>query len=121
MRIFDELAESRIREAMERGDFDELPGAGRPLSLEEDGFVPEEMRMAYKILKNAGYIPPEIELRRDINATRSALAAEYDGDPAHRRNLKKLQCLFLRLDETHRRQANLLLQQEYYERVLKRL
>lgn len=121
MHLFDELAESRIREAMERGDFDDLPGAGTPLPLEEDGFIPEEMRMAYKILKNAGYIPPEVELRRDINATQSALSAEYDDDPARRRNLKKLQCLFLRLDESRHRQANLLLQQEYYDRVLKRL
>lgn len=121
MRLIDELAESRIREAMERGDFDDLPGAGRPLSLEEDGFVPEEMRMACKILKNAGYIPPEIELRRDINATRSALATAYGDDPARRKNLKKLQCLFLRLDESRRRQANLLLQQEYYERVIEKL
>ena len=120
MHIFDKLAESRIREAMECGDFDGLPGAGRPLSLEEDGFVPEEMRMAYKILKNAGYIPPEVELRRDINVTQSALAVEYGDEPARRRNLKKLRCLFLRLDESRRRQANLLLQQEYYENILKK-
>jgi hypothetical protein len=121
MYVFEELAESRIREAMERGDLNDLPGAGKPLSLEEDGFIPEEMRMAYKILKNAGYIPPEIELRRDINATQSALAAEFDNEPSRRRNLKKLQCLFLRLDETRRRQTNMLLQQEYYQRILNRL
>jgi hypothetical protein len=120
MYAFEELAESRIREAMERGDFDDLPGMGRPLCLEEDDFVPEEMRMAYKILKNAGYIPPEVELRRDIAAVESALAAEED-DAARRKTLKKLRCLFLRLDQSHCRQASLLLQREYYEKVVGKL
>jgi hypothetical protein len=121
MHMLDELVESRIREAMERGDFDDLPGAGKPLLPEEDGFVPEEMRMAYKILKNAGYIPPEIELRRDINTTQSALATACGDDSARRKNIRKLQCLLLRLDETRRRQTNLLLQQEYYQRIVEKL
>jgi len=121
MAVFDELIESRIREAMTRGDFDDLPGKGEPLPEEEDAFVPNEMRMAYKILKNAGYLPPELELRRDIAAVESALVNAEENDPQRRRNLKKLQALFLRLDESRRRQANLLVREEYYEAVLKKL
>ncbi|RME58545.1 DUF1992 domain-containing protein, partial [Candidatus Parcubacteria bacterium] len=69
MGIIATIAEQRIREAQARGDLDDLPGAGKPLALEEDSpFVPPELRMAYKVLKNAGYIPPEIELRRDIHS-----------------------------------------------------
>jgi hypothetical protein len=48
------LAEKKIAEAAERGELDDLPGAGRPLELDDDALVPEEMRMANRILKNAG-------------------------------------------------------------------
>ena len=51
------IAEQRIREACERGAFDSLPGAGKPLELEDDSHIPEDLRMAYKLLKNAGYVP----------------------------------------------------------------
>ena len=43
------IAEQRIREACERGDFDSLPGAGKPLELEDDSHIPEDLRMAYKL------------------------------------------------------------------------
>jgi len=49
------LAERKIAEAIERGEFDGLPGAGKPLHLDDDPLVPEELRMAYRILRNAGY------------------------------------------------------------------
>ena len=55
------IAEQRIAEAIENGDFDNLPGAGKPLELDDDSLVPEELRLAYRILKNAGFVPPEIE------------------------------------------------------------
>jgi hypothetical protein len=66
MDAFALIAERRILEAMENGAFDDLPGKGRPIPRDEetDG-VPEELRMAYKILRNAGYLPQELELRRE--------------------------------------------------------
>jgi hypothetical protein len=63
---FDAIAEKRIRDAMDRGEFDDLPGAGRPLELNEDPLVPPEVRMAYRVLKNAGIVPAEILQRREI-------------------------------------------------------
>jgi hypothetical protein len=54
------LVEQRIAEAIARGELDDLPGAGRPLDLDDDAHVPEEMRLAYRILKNAGYAPREV-------------------------------------------------------------
>ena len=54
------IAEKKIAEALARGDFDDLPGRGRPLDLEEDPLVPEDLRMAYRILRNAGYVPEEV-------------------------------------------------------------
>ena len=65
--IFELIAERKIREAMDNGAFDNLPGKGRPLPPEDDAWgVPEELRMGYKILKNAGCLPQELELRREI-------------------------------------------------------
>ena len=54
------IAERRIAEAIANGDLDDLPGAGRPLELDDDPLVPEELRMAHRILKNAGYAPAEV-------------------------------------------------------------
>lgn len=62
----DSLVEARIERALERGELTDLPGQGRPLSLEDDTRVAPELRLAYRILKNAGYVPEEIEMRREI-------------------------------------------------------
>jgi hypothetical protein len=53
------LAEKKIAEAIERGELDHLPGAGKPLELDDDALVPEDLRMAHRILKNAGFVPQE--------------------------------------------------------------
>jgi hypothetical protein len=75
------LAEERIREAMERGEFDDLPLAGKPLPSEPDGSVPEDLRLAYKLLKDAGFLPPELELRKEILSLRELLSTvEDDGE-----------------------------------------
>jgi len=59
--MLDFLAEKKIQEAMACGEFDDLPGAGRPLDLDDDALVPEELRVAHRILKNAGVAPPEVK------------------------------------------------------------
>jgi hypothetical protein len=64
--MLDFLAEQRIAEAVSRGDFDDLPGAGRPLALDDDSLIPEDLRLAYRILKNAGFVPPEVEAINEI-------------------------------------------------------
>jgi hypothetical protein len=66
MLLFEIIAEQKIRAAMERGEFDDLPGEGRPLDLSDDRLVPEGLRMAYRLLKNAGFIPPELEAQKEI-------------------------------------------------------
>ena len=60
------IAEQRIAEAVAKGELDDLPGAGRPLELDDDAHVPEEMRLAWRILKNAGYVPPEVQTLNEI-------------------------------------------------------
>jgi hypothetical protein len=66
--MLDFLAERKIAEAVSRGELDELPGAGRPLALDDDTLVPEDLRLAYRILKNAGFMPPEVEALNEIAA-----------------------------------------------------
>ena len=63
--VFLRMAEQRIREAMENGEFDNLPGKGRPLKFDDD-HISEEMRAAYKILKNNGILPVEMDLKQEI-------------------------------------------------------
>ncbi len=60
------IAEQRIAEAIANGELDDLPGAGRPLDLDDDALIPEELRLAWRILKNAGYVPPELETLNEI-------------------------------------------------------
>jgi DnaJ-like protein len=64
--MLDFLVEKKIQEAMACGAFDHLPGAGQPLELGDDALVPEELRVAYRILKNAGFVPPEVETINEI-------------------------------------------------------
>jgi len=64
--MLDFLAEQRIAEAVSRGELDDLPGAGRPLQLDDDALIPAELRLAYRVLKNAGYVPPEVEALNEI-------------------------------------------------------
>jgi len=66
MLFLDQLAERKIAEALAAGEFDNLAGQGMPLQLDDDSFVPEELRSGYRLLKNAGYLPPELNLRREI-------------------------------------------------------
>jgi hypothetical protein len=60
------IVEQRIKEALERGEFDNLQGQGEPLNLEDDSNIPEDLRLAYRILKNADCLPPELELKKEI-------------------------------------------------------
>ncbi len=72
------IAENRILEAEKAGAFDNLPGAGKPLELSDDSAVPVDLRMAYKILKNANCLPPEIEDRKEISRLADLLAKGGD-------------------------------------------
>ncbi|MBT0727255.1 DnaJ family domain-containing protein [Rosenbergiella australiborealis] len=65
MLFLEALVERSIKEAIEQGQFDNLPGAGRPLLLDDDSLVPENLRMSYRIMKMSGYLPEELQLRQD--------------------------------------------------------
>ncbi len=99
MSLLDELAERRIREAAEQGLFDDLPGRGCPLRLDDDALVPEELRAGYRLLRNAGYLPPELQASGELKRVEQLLAQAASvearaGLEAERRRLRlKLQMI----------------------------
>jgi hypothetical protein len=84
---FSRVAETRIREAIANGEFDNLPGAGKPLNLDEYFSTPEDLRMAFSILKNANCAPVEVELLKEV--ARLQLAVAETSDEAMRQELQR--------------------------------
>jgi DnaJ-like protein len=74
------LAESKIRAGIARGEFDNLAGEGRPLQLEDLSRVPAELRMGFKLLRNAGCLPPELEARKEVARLGALIAATGDAE-----------------------------------------
>lgn len=64
MSIIDEWAEKHILQAIEKGELDNLSGQGKPLEIDDDSHVPPHLKAAYRILKNSGFLPPELEDRK---------------------------------------------------------
>lgn len=73
MTLIDKLAEQKIKDSIEQGVLDDLPGRGQPLVLDDDSAVPAELRAGYRILKNAGFVPQQIALRNDIRSVEELL------------------------------------------------
>ena len=99
MDILNTLAEKNISQAIERGDLENLPGAGKKLNLDDDRMVPPELRVGYRILKNAGFLPPEIQLQREVKSIEQLLAASVPETTEYQRAENRLQMLRLRLAE----------------------
>jgi hypothetical protein len=117
---FDKIVEERIRTAQRRGEFDNLPGSGKPLALDDDGHVAEELRLAHKILKNADCLPPEIELKKEIDRTEDLLAGMKDTSEKYR-TLKKLNFLIMRLNLMSARSIEFEAPQQYSAKLVERL
>lgn len=81
------VAENRIRDAMEQGEFDNLALAGEPLNLDEYFSTPEQFRMAHSILKNANCVPVEVELLNEVSRLEQAISSA--ADPAARQSLQR--------------------------------
>lgn len=66
MSIIDDMAERHILQSIERGELDNLPGQGKALVIDDDSFVPPQLKTAYRLLKNSGFLPPELEDRKKM-------------------------------------------------------
>lgn len=118
MKLLDALVEQRIAAAAARGDFDDLPGAGAPQALDDDPFVPEEVRVANRILKNAGFVPPAVEQLRALRDLEAELAKVRD-----KSELCRLRARMLALDMALEslRGGPMVVPQEYHRRIAERL
>ena len=120
MDFFERIAESRILEAMEAGIFDNLEGRGKPLKLENDSHVPPELRMAYKIMKMADCLPPELELRREVVRLQD-LVANLPDEAEKLTQMRRLNFYAMKLGLTRQVSLQLLEHELYTPKILDRL
>jgi hypothetical protein len=120
MSIFWKIAEQRIREAMENGEFENLPGKGKPLSFEDESWIPEDLRMAYRILKNSGCIPPELELRKEV-LNLQELISTIDDDRKRIKKIRELNFKLLKLNELRKKPVALEKYPEYEEKIREKI
>ena len=120
MSYFWRLAEERIKEAQRAGAFDNLPGKGNPLDLEDLSWVPEDLRIGYLVLKNAHVLPPEAQLLKDIHTIEDLL--KHVEDEGERRALaKSIQFKLIRLDMLKRRSMPLRSVRDYSRKLVDKL
>lgn len=119
MWLLDEWVERHISDAQRKGEFDNLPGSGEPLVLEDDSHIAPELRAGYRLLKNAGSLPPELEQRREAVELVDLLKSVRKDDPRHIELSRRLTLIELKL-----RQAGVstdFLRGEYCERLMQRI
>ncbi|KNC93536.1 DUF1992 domain-containing protein [Trabulsiella odontotermitis] len=119
MWLLDQWAERHILDAQKSGEFDNLPGTGEPLLLEDDSHIPEALRAGYRLLKNAGCLPPELVQRKEAVELMDLLNGIRQDDPRYQELSRRLTLLELKL-----RQAGLntdFLRGEYADRLLQKM
>jgi hypothetical protein len=118
--FLEKIAESRILEAIRDGAFDDLAGKGQPLTLEDTSDIPPELRMAYKILKMADCLPPELELQKQIVTLQDMMTGMPD-EAAKLQQMRRLNFLTMKLNMMRR--ASPLLQEHnaYSAKILEKL
>ena len=120
MSYFWRIAEERIKEAQRAGAFDNLPGKGKRLDLEDLSCVPEDLRIGYLILKTAHVLPPEAALLKDIHTIEDLL--KHVEDEGERRALaKSIQFKLIRLDMLKRRSMPLRSVRDYSRKLVDKL
>jgi len=118
---FEALVEERIKKAQKDGEFANLEGMHKPLNLEDQN-IPEEFRLAHKILKNSGFIPPEVELRKKISQAEELLEAAQVDTPERLKVQKKLNYLFTKLNTMRGgRGCSFLLSDEYRNNIINKI
>jgi len=116
----DKLIEERIRRAQAEGMFEKLPGEGRPLSLDDDLLIPEELRMVCRVLKNSGYVPPEVEDLKQLRQLEAIVAGEaLEGERLAAR--RRMELLLTKLEQSGLARVAQAAWDEYAEKVAVRM
>jgi hypothetical protein len=114
------IAEERIREAIQRGEFENLPGSGEPLKFNDDLHIPDDLRLAYKILKNADCLPPELELKKEIRRAEDLLG-ELKDEREQYYQIKKINYLIMKLNTMRNGSVQWEENQLYYEKMVEKV
>ena len=114
------IAERKISEAIEEGLLNIESWRNRPLPPSNDSLIPEDLRIAYKMLKNGGYLPPEIETKKEIQQLEDLIAATED-EHTRVKQIKKLNYLVMKLDAQRGGSTTLENQKAYYRKVVEKL
>ena len=120
MDIFSRIAERKIIQAIEHGEFDHLENAGKPVDLDDDAGITQDLRLAYRVLKNSGCLPPELELRNEIITLRDLLRT-IDDDRERIKKLRELNFKLLKLCELRKKPFFLHDFPEYEEKIYQKL
>ena len=99
MWLLDQWAERHILEAQRKGEFDNLPGSGAALVMDDNSHVPPELRSAYRLSKNAGCLPPELEQRKEAVELLNLIHAVREDDPNYHSLAKRLALLEMKLQQ----------------------
>ena len=114
------IAEQKILEAMQTRSLTTSKYKNKPLPIENDYNVPDDLKMAYKIMKNSGYLPPEIEERKEVQRLEELIAATED-EHERLQQMRKLNVLLMKIDSKRSTPANISQQDDYYRKVVERV
>lgn len=89
----EQIADAKIREALERGEDADLPGKGKPIDLDAYFATPEHLRMAFSVLRSAEVVPEELEILKEIHRLKAL--EEAAGDEVEKQKLR------LRISDLH--------------------
>jgi len=117
---YEKIVEQRIKEAMENGEFENLPGKGKPIPLEDDSHVPEDLRLAYKLLKNADCLPPELLEKKEIFQMEDMLATIPDEKERYKL-IKKINFKIMKLNVMGKKSPLLEEKQIYYKKLIDKI
>jgi hypothetical protein len=120
MDLLTRIAERKISQAIEDGSLNFAKWKNMPLPKDDDPLVPDDLKIAYKMLKNAGYLPPEIEAKKEIQTLEEMIARTED-EHVRLKQMKKLNVLLLKLETTRKSPTNLAAQDDYYRKVVERI
>lgn len=113
---FQKIVEKKIKEAMDKGEFDDLPGRGKPIAFEDDSNIPEDLRLAFKVLKNADCLPPELQLKKEIRQMEDMLEGIPDEKEKYRQ-IKKINYKIMQLNLMGKNSPLLEETQVYYKKL----
>ncbi|MGD8568541.1 MAG: DUF1992 domain-containing protein [Gammaproteobacteria bacterium] len=116
MWLIDKIAEQRITEAGRKGAFDNLPGAGKPVHVDDDSQIPDSLRVGYRLLKNAGYLPAELQLRKEVVSVQQLLATlDPQDNAAVKAAQKRLNFLLSKMNMNNN--GSVAMEEAYYEKL----